>query len=79
MNGKRTERTDMPQQLRLDERLAADIRLIAGLRRRPIRLQILHWIERGVESDLVKLRQVSLTPRSAAVRKSQEALTGRAS
>ena len=76
--GKRTERLDMPQQLRTEEELATNVRLIAQLNRRPIRLQILHWIERGVEADLGKLRQAASGPKRAEVRKSQVQAEGAA-
>jgi len=71
MAGKRTERIDMPKQLRIDDELAANVRSIAQVNRRPIGLQILHWIDRGVESDLAELRQAASVPKPAAVRSGQ--------
>src|SRR3990172_6760605 len=57
MPGKRTERLDMPRQLRLDDELARDVRLIADLEGRPIGSQILRWIRSGVESYKASGRQ----------------------
>jgi len=77
MPGKRTERLDMPRQLRLDDELARDVRLIADLEGRPIGSQILRWIRSGVESYKASGRQpasgfpAGAGPQAAAVRTSQ--------
>lgn len=71
MSGKRTERTDMPKQLRFDFDLQQNIRVLAQLNRRPISLQLLHCIEIGVQSELDKLRQIQSVPVKAGQQESE--------
>ncbi len=68
--GKRTARLPLPLQLRCDPELAEAIRFLARANRRSIGLQILHWIEQGVENEKGLLSQppslpVTSVPQSA--------------
>jgi hypothetical protein len=58
-NGKRTDRLQLPTQLRTDPDLGAAIRFLAQINRRNIQLQILHWILEGVEKEKSKLSQAA--------------------
>jgi hypothetical protein len=71
--GKKTERTDMPKQLRTDSELAEDIRFIARMNRRQITEQVLVWIEEGVKEDKRRFSQAASGAEPIAVRSSQEA------
>jgi hypothetical protein len=77
MAGKRTERLDMPRQLRVDEDLKRDVRLLAELDSRPIGLTILRVLRRGVQSELAQFRQAAAArpdaPGPASVRRSHQA------
>jgi hypothetical protein len=58
-DAKRTDRLQMPTQLRADPDLGAAIRFLAQINRRNIQLQILHWILEGVEKEKSKLSQAA--------------------
>jgi hypothetical protein len=56
-HGKRTERLQMPEQLRSDPELAEAVRFISRINRRTIGLQILVWIIEGVEKEKARFSQ----------------------
>lgn len=58
-DGKRTDRLQLPEQLRADPDLGAAVRFLAQINRRSIQLQILHWILEGVEEEKAKLSQTA--------------------
>lgn len=58
-DGKKTDRMQLPQQLRADPELGAAVRFLAQINRRSIQLQILHWILEGVEEEKAKLCQAA--------------------
>lgn len=70
--GKRTERLQLPSQLRADQDLAEAVRFIARLNRRTIGLQILHWIVEGVEKDKGLLGQAASAPVTSPPQKAQQ-------
>lgn len=52
-NGKRSERLELPRQLRSDAEMARTVRELAMSNRRSIQQQLLHLIERGLKSENV--------------------------
>ena len=77
-DGKKTDVLQLPTQLRSDPELGAAVRFISTVNRRTIQLQILAWIEEGVEKEENMLRQKKsdefqgAEPVSVGVRKRQE-------
>ncbi len=57
-NGKRTDRVEMPRQLRIDPDLGKRIRARSALNRRTIQQELLHLIEKSLKAENVRLRRV---------------------
>jgi hypothetical protein len=57
MYGKRTERIDMPRQIRIDPALARAIKDSAEANDRPIAGEILHRLKNSFKEDLGESRQ----------------------
>jgi hypothetical protein len=55
--GKRTDRLELPRQLRADAELARLIRMRAGVNRRTIQQELLHLIDVGLKAESVSFRQ----------------------
>lgn len=74
-SGKKTDVLTLPEQLRSDPNLGAAVRFLAGVNRRSIQGQILHWIIEGVEKEQARLRQTESDrpgPKSVRVRNRKE-------
>ena len=52
-NGNRTDRLEMPRQLRVDAEMGRKIRMRADVNRRTIQQEILHLIDVGLQSEEV--------------------------
>ena len=67
-NGKRTDRLDLPRQLRLDEEMGHAVRVLAAEHRRTIGQQMLHLLDAGLKAESVRKSQVLSEQVSLAIR-----------
>jgi hypothetical protein len=57
-NQKRTDRVELPRQLRLDPEMGKRIRTRAELNRRTIQQELLHLLESGLKAEKVRFRRL---------------------
>ena len=65
-NGKRTDRVQLPRQLRIDPEMGRRIRARAELNRRTIQQELLHLVERSLKAEEVGSRPLPQSETSSS-------------